>query len=160
MDQKVARRSLDLSDLDAVIRDAESLLAHCYDKAGHWDLAQVCGHVTDWMSYPLDGFPTSPLPIQVMLWLMRVTVGKRKLRAILETRSISSNSPTLPKTIPASGGDEAAAVARLGEVVRRLCNHAGSFHASPVFGDMDHETLIKLNVTHATHHLSFLVPKR
>lgn len=85
MDQKVARRSLDLSDLDAVIRDAESLLANGYDKAGHWDLAQVCGHVTDWMSYPLDGFPTSPLPIRMMLWLMRVTVGKRKLNRPIRT---------------------------------------------------------------------------
>ena len=67
-------------------------------------------------------------------------------------------NPTLRETIPAPAGDEAAAVARLGAVARRLQDHQGPFHASPLFGDLDHPTLVKLNVIHSAHHLSFLVP--
>jgi hypothetical protein len=155
----VARRTLELSDLDDVVREAESLLASGYDKAGNWDLGQVCGHVADWMSYPLDGFATPPLPIRMMLGAMRLTLGKRMLRKILETRSMTSNNPTMRETIPAPGGDEAAAVARLREVAQRLRDHQGPLHPSPLFGKLDHETLVKLNTIHAAHHLSFLVPR-
>lgn len=160
MDQNVSRRSLHLTDLDQVIRDAESLRANGYEQAGNWNLAQVCGHVAQWMSYPLDGFPTSPFPVRLMLWLMRVTVCKRMLRGVLETHSMTGNRPTLRHTIPAPNSDEGAAVARLAEAARRLQNCEGPFFPSPLFGDLDHETLTQLNVIHAAHHLSFLVPKR
>lgn len=157
--KNISRRKLDLNDLDNVVRDAESLLASGYERAGSWDLAQVCGHVGDWMSYPMDGFPTPPLPIRAMLGMMRVTIGKRKLRQMIETRSMPDNNPTLRETIPASGGDEAAAVRRLREVSERLRDHPGPFYPSPLFGELDHESLVTLNVIHATHHLNFLAPK-
>ena len=80
-------------------------------------------------------------------------------RQILQERSMPSNNPTLRETVPAAGGDEAVAVGRLAEVARRLQNHQGPFHASPLFGDLDHDTLVKLNVIHAAYHLSYLVPK-
>ena len=156
--KNTVRRSLPSDTLEDVIREAESLRARGYDQAGRWDLAQVCGHVADWMSYPMDGFPTPPWPIRMMLAMMRGTIGKRTLRKILRERSMPDNNPTLRETIPAPAGDEAAAIARLGEVARRLQNHQGPFHASPLFGNLDHQTLVKLNVIHSAHHLSFLVP--
>ncbi|MBO0701108.1 MAG: DUF1569 domain-containing protein, partial [Zavarzinella sp.] len=72
----VARRPLVFNTLDEIVRDAEALLAKGYDKAGNWDLAQVAGHVANWMTYPIDGFPKAPVPIRAMLWALRKTIGR------------------------------------------------------------------------------------
>lgn len=56
MPDKPQRRELKFLDFDNVIRDVEQLQARGYSRAGNWNLAQVCGHLADWMSYPLDGF--------------------------------------------------------------------------------------------------------
>ena len=49
---KPERRELYFSDLDEVVRDAEHLLAKGYDRAGNWNLAQVCTHLAEWMRFP------------------------------------------------------------------------------------------------------------
>jgi hypothetical protein len=157
--QELPRRRLDIRDFDAVIRDVEALAAGGYDRAGRWDLAQVCGHLAEWMRYPLDGFPRPPLPIRLMLGTLRTTIGRRKLRTIVETRSMKSGAPTLRESVPAPGGDEAAAVERLRQAVARFRAHAGPLHPSPLFGVMDHQTATQLQLVHCAHHLSALIPR-
>jgi hypothetical protein len=111
------------------------------------------------MSFPLDGFPRPPLPMRLMLWTMRNTVGKRKLREMLAGGAMPAGLPTLRETVPARGGDAKAAVERLCAVVLRFCSHEGELHPSPVFGEMDRETLAQLQLLHCSHHLSFLIPE-
>jgi hypothetical protein len=111
-----ARRQLDFHDFDAVIRDVESLAAGGYERCGRWDLAQVCRHLAEWLRFPLDGYPKPPAPIRLMLWTLRKTIGKRELRKILESRQMPGGGPTLPETVPSSGGIEAEAV----EDLRRI----------------------------------------
>ena len=154
-----ACRELAFRDLDDAIQDARSLHCSGYLQVGRWDLAQVCGHLADWMRFPLDGFPKPPLPIGLMLWSMRHTVGRRLLRKILQSGSMSTGGPTMLETVPPPGGDEAAAVERFEHVVARFRAHEGPFHPSPLFGDMDRDSLTRLQLTHCSHHLSFLVPK-
>jgi hypothetical protein len=150
---------LDFGDFDAVVRDAESLAAGGYDRAGGWDLAQVCLHLAEWMRFPLDGFPRPALPVRLMLWLLRHTMGRRIGRRILATRSMPSGRPTLRETVSAPGGDEAAAVEQLRQVVARFQAHAGPFHPSPLFGDLEREEWAQLQLIHCAHHLSFLIPR-
>ena len=57
----VERRKLDVRHARRGRRDAENLLAKGYDKAGNWDLAQVRGHLAEWMRFPIEGFPKPPL---------------------------------------------------------------------------------------------------
>ena len=154
------RRSLSFSDLDAVVRDAEALRVCGYEKAGNWDLAQVCGHLADWMRYPVDGFPPAPLPIRLLLWAMRHTIGRRELRRLLQSGSMTSGRPTLRETVPAPGGDEAAAVELLRQTAARLQSHGGQRYGSPIFGEIDRASLIRLQLIHCAHHLSFLAPRR
>jgi hypothetical protein len=154
-----SRRELTFRDFDAVVRDAESLAAGGYEKAGSWDLAQVCGHLAEWMRFPLDGFPKPALPVRLMLWLMRHTVGPRMLRRTLAARSMPSGWRTLRETVPPPGGDEAAAVERLRQVVARFQAHAGRYHPSPLFGDLDRGAWAELQLVHCAHHLGFLTPK-
>ena len=78
MTPTVRHRKLAFATLDDVVRDAENLLAVGYDTAGNWDLAQVCSHLTEWLRFPLDGFPKMPVFLRPVFWLFRKTVGKAK----------------------------------------------------------------------------------
>jgi hypothetical protein len=157
--QQPSRRELNFHDFGAVVSDAESLAAGGYEKGGGWDLAQVCGHLAEWMRFPLDGFPKPALMVRPMLWLMRQTVGPRMLRQTLATRSMPAGWRTLSETVPPSGGNEAAAVERLRQVIGRFQAHAGPYQPSPLFGQLDRETWRELQLIHCAHHLSFLTPK-
>ncbi len=159
MQTKPTRRELDFRDLDAVVNDAESLQAGGYLQVGRWDLAQVCGHLAEWMRFPFDGFPKPPLLIRLILWSMRHTVGRRLLRKTLQSRSMPSDGHTMPETVPQPGGDETASVERFRQIAARFRAHHGQFHPSPLFGKMDRETLTQLQLIHCSHHLSFLIPK-
>ena len=147
------------ADLDAVEREVEHLLAVGYDKAGNWDLAQICGHLGKWLRFPMDGFPKAPAPIRAMLWLLRVTIGRKKLREYLTTGQMKTGTPTLKESVPAPKGDEAAAVSLFKTTLGRAKTYTGVLQPSPLFGQLTREEWVKLNLVHAAHHLSFLVPK-
>jgi hypothetical protein len=153
-----SRRQLSFASLDDVAADAEILLARGYDRAGNWDLAQVAGHVAEWMRFPIEGFPKAPLLIRPMLWLMKVTSGKKMLEKTL-AEGFPPGGHTMPQTVPPAGGDAAAAVAKLQDSIARWKKHTGEVHPSPLFGAMTKETATKLQLKHAEHHLSFLVPR-
>jgi Protein of unknown function (DUF1569) len=153
-----SRRALDFREWPAVIADVERLHRDGYEKAGGWDLARTCGHLADWMTYQLDGFPKSPLPIRVLIWTMGRLVGRRALRKALTARSMQAGAPTIPQSVPPPGGDEAEAVDRLRATIERFRTHAGPFHPSPFFGELDRETYNQLHQIHCAHHLSFLIP--
>lgn len=153
-----ARRQLKFGSLDEVVRDAEHLLAVGYERAGNWDLAQCCGHLVEWMRFPMDGFPRPPLPIRMMFAVLRPLIGRKELLRAIETNEMRS-SGTDPKTIPQPGGDPAAAVAKLKDTVERMKSYTGEIRPSPFFGKMTREEWFGLNRVHAAHHLSFLIPK-
>jgi hypothetical protein len=154
----VTRRKLTFATLDEVVRDAEGLLANGYERAGNWDLAQVCAHLAEWMRFPLDGFPRIPLLLRPMVWLMRVTLGKKIRRTVL-AEGFSAGGRTMPETVFQAGGDAAAAVAKLKEVAERFKAHTGPIHPSPLFGPMTKDEALQLQLRHCAHHLSFLVPR-
>lgn len=154
------RRDLVFRSLDDISHDAESLLISGYDKAGGWDLGQVCGHLTKWLSYPMDGFPNPGCFLGCVLWLMRIAVGKRIKKKILATGRFKVDGPTMPDSLIGAGSDEVAAVAKLKETVERFKKHPGAIHSSPLFGEMNREELTRLHLIHCAHHLSFLIPTR
>jgi len=159
MPETIQRRALHFDDLDEVARDVEQLQAMGYTQAGNWDLAQVCGHLADWMSFPLDGFPKTGCMVGSMLWLLQVTAGKGWKRKILETQRMEAGKPTMPQTVPPEGSDERAAVQHLKETIGRFKAHKGEVYPSPLFGTTTLEEATKLQLIHCAHHLSFLVPK-
>lgn len=153
------RRPLDFRDFDAVLADLDRLTSRGHDRLGHWDLARTCGHLADWMTYPLDGYPKPPLPVRAILAVLRATVMPGKLRKVLETRTMPRGAPTIPETIPPPGTDEAGAVARLRDTIARFRDHKGPYQPSPMFGDMSREDCRQLQLIHCAHHLSLLKPR-
>ena len=154
---KPERRKLTFATLDDVVRDVENLLAKGYDRAGNWDLAQVCSHLAEWMRFPVEGFPKMPLLLRPLAWMMRATVGK-KLRAKVLTQGFDAGGRTMPQTVFTPGGDPTAAVAKLKEAAERFKAHAGPIHPSPLFGAMTKDEALQLQLKHCEHHLSFLIP--
>lgn len=154
-----ARRTLKFDSLDEIVRDAEQLLAAGYNRVGKWDLAQACGHVSEWMRYGMDGFPRAPWFLRPMFWLLRNTVGGRIFRRSLATLKMPDGAPTAPESVPQPDGDAAAAVARLKEIVKRMKAFPGEPIRSPFLGRMTRDEWVKLHLMHAGHHLGFLIPK-
>lgn len=152
------RRQLSFASLDDAVRDAEHLLAAGYEKAGNWDLAQCCDHLASWLTYPVGGFPKAALPIRMMLAVVRRTMGRRMLTGYLRD-GMPAGKPTLPQSMAAPGGDPAAALERLREAARRFQAHPGEYLPSPLFGRLTRDEALTVQLRHAAHHLSFLVPK-
>ncbi|HAN98947.1 MAG TPA: hypothetical protein DCQ98_16615 [Planctomycetaceae bacterium] len=152
------RRRLSFANLDDVLHDVAVLRLRGYEALGRWNLGQICAHLDDWMRYPLDGYPRTPLLMAPVLWSMRVTVGPGMLRKILESGRMSNASPTLPVSVHGPEEDETAAVERLTQTIRRFRSHRGKFLPSPLFGPLSPAQADLLQRIHAAHHLSFLVP--
>jgi hypothetical protein len=154
-----ARRELRFESLADAVRDAERLLAAGYVRVGNWSVGQCCGHLANWLRYPIDGFPRMPLALRPVAWLVRTTVGPRIGRRMLATRRMGDGWQTIPVSVPGAGTDDAAAVAEYRRAVERWEGHAGPLHPSPLFGAMPKDDWRVGHCVHAAHHLSFLVPK-
>ncbi|MBY0460717.1 MAG: DUF1569 domain-containing protein [Gemmataceae bacterium] len=156
---KPERRTLRFATLDEAVADAENLLAKGYDRAGNWDLAQVCFHLAEWMRYPVEGFPRIPLLLRPVMWLMRNTLAGPALRKAIEKGEMPTGQPTLTQSLATPGGDHAAAVAKLKEAVERFKAYKGPYQPSPLLGVLDTDTALKVQLLHCAHHLSFLIPR-
>ena len=153
---KIEKRPLKLSNLDEILAEVNRLQSNGYQSKGNWNLAQTCNHLADWMRFPMDGFPVPPAPIRFMMWIMNITVGGRMKRNIL-ANGFSPGMPTAPETaIQAHAMTEQAAIEKLASTIQRVKDHSGDLKPSPLFGPMDKETLIKVSLLHAEHHLGYL----
>jgi hypothetical protein len=93
-----------------------------------------------------------------MLWALRKTIGRGMYEKYMAT-GMPAGKPTMPDSVPPPGGDPAAAVARLRDAAARFKAHAGEIVPSPLFGPLTKEEATRLQLVHAAHHLSFLVPR-
>ncbi len=154
------RRQLKFENWDQV-RSELDILLQGYEPAGNWNLAQICLHLRDWLSFPMDGFPVAPPPMRWLLSLMRVTVGKSQLNKILASGRMPAGGPTMPTTVhtEADAKQDAQAVADVKGTIARFESFTDNIHPSPIFGPMDKPTAEQLQLIHFAHHLSFLLPK-
>lgn len=153
------RRALKFRTLDEVVDDVRRLQANGYTSVGKWNLGQMAAHMSDWASFPMDGFPKAPFFVRGFLWILKQAWGKRKFRSMLAAGVMESGSPTMPETVYTPSDNEAEMVDKFIKTVRRLQTYTGEVHPSPVFGPMNRDELIQLQLLHMALHLSFLKPK-
>jgi len=144
--------------LDQVLTHAQHLHMNGWVPKGSWNLAQTCHHLTCWMTYPVEGFPPQPWFVRLMLGAMRLTVGKRILTGILATGKMRPNTPTTPETVAPPNLDVDKAIQNLQRAIQAFTRHNGPIHPSPLFGAMDKETALRLQLVHAAHHFANLAP--
>lgn len=155
-----SRRNLKFNTLDEVVEDAQTLLDRGYEKTGNWDLAQVCGHLTNWVRYPMEGFPKMPLLLKPVFWVLKNTMAKKLKRQIFAgDGSMKPGMSTAPASVPPAGSDDATAVANLKAVYHQWQMYHGPLHPSPLFGTLSREELNSGHLNHAALHLSFLLPQ-
>jgi hypothetical protein len=127
-------------------------------RAVNWDLAQCCGHLANWLTYPVAGFPKMPAPVRAVFWVISRALGRKMLAKYL-AEGMPAGKPTITESVPAAGGDDAAAVATLRAAAERFKAHPGEYLPSPLFGRLTRDEALKLQLRHCEHHLSFLIPK-
>jgi len=147
----MSQRMLEFQGQAEVIAELERL-RRGYVAHGAWDLAQTCDHLAYFIEGSLDGHQFK------VPWLFRVLFGRLVLRRILKSGKMKAGVPTPQKPLPAAGGDEAAAVARLTRALERLFAHEGELHASPFFGYLTPPQWRRLHLIHCAHHLAHLAP--
>jgi hypothetical protein len=130
-----------------------------YQATGAWSLAQVCRHLTDWLTYPIDGFPPQPWFVRGLMWLLRHTVAPGQLSVILQSGIMPAGQPTILETIHRPEDDESAAVEAFVTAMERFRRHPGPWQPSPLFGMLDRGALESLQLIHCRHHLAFLKPR-
>jgi hypothetical protein len=155
----MSRRELRFNDLDEVVADVHHLHQTGYQAHGKWDLSQIANHLADWMSYPMDGFPKMPLLIRGIISLLRVLKGKQLYREFVQAQRMPTGRPTAPATVHSPSENPSAAVERVLSTIERLRAHRGPLHPSPLFGELEYDQLVSLQLAHCAHHLSFLTPK-
>ena len=159
MPNDIQRRRLRFERLDDAVTDAQMLRTTGYERAGTWDLSQVCGHLSEWLRFPLDGLPPAPMPLRFVFWLVRNSIGGIIFRRVVGTGGMPAGATTIKETIPSPGGDESKAIENLQRAAMRFQNHTGPLHLSPLFGKLDHDQWTRLQLVHCAHHLGFLLPK-
>lgn len=146
-------RDLSFASFDEVRAELDRLRRTGYDKAGVWDLAQVCDHLNYFMAGTIDGHQFR------VPWIFKVIFGRMVLKRILTQRKMKRGVFTPQKPLPASGGDEDATVNKLKETIGRFEAHRGDFVDSPFFGHLTPEQWHEMHLIHAAHHLGYLIPK-
>src|SRR5262245_17025732 len=113
------QRQLEFKSFADVRTELDHLHKGGCEKLGQWDLAQVCDHLSYFIRGSLEGF-TFRAP-----WLLKFLFGKMVLKRILSQRRMKTGGFTPQNPLPSPGGDEAAAVARLKELLDSFEAHAG-----------------------------------
>ena len=150
---------LNFRNLDDAVAYAQRCLNDGYERTGHWDLAQTCRHLSDWMKVPMDGAPQIPLLMSLTMAVVSRTIAPRMLRRILADRKMQSGLGTVAVTVHPPDADAAAAVEEFATIAARLATHAGPWQWSPLFRTVDRERSVGLQLVHSMHHLGRLKPR-
>ncbi len=145
------RRELDLRTYDDLIADVKHLHEAGYDRIGKWDLASTCEHLHKSMHHGLHGFD---FKAPFFFKLMRPFIKKQ----LFGTRKIKEGYKAPAGFVFEPGGDEAKAVEELCAISEQY-KTATQFATHPLFGDMPPSMWQDFHCIHASHHLSFLLPK-
>lgn len=152
-------REIRYEELDEMLADAEHLIASGYTQHGNWTLGQAAGHVADWARFPMDGFPPTPVPLKVIFWGMRKLGYAQKMAKDIFANGFKPGVPTAPATVPPADSDDQESIDKLRAVVTQLKQHTGALHASPLFGEMDKDSLVHVTLLHAAHHFGYFTLK-
>lgn len=146
------RRPLDFHSEDEVIAELDRLRTLGYEKAGAWNLGEICNHTAIFIRGSLDGF-TGPNPP----WFIRL-VGPWFVKRMIKKRRMPEGVGLPAHLRPKPNCDEATEVQALKKLLIRFRDHTGPLFPSPFGGDLGRDRWRQLHLIHCAHHLSFLHP--
>lgn len=162
IDKKMAQlnlRKLEFKSLQDAVDEASRLMQGGYRQVGNWNLAQILGHCSDWMRFPMDGYPPSKFPLSLIFGMVRVTCGKAMYRKVIREQGFKPGGPTMPATVKSKDtASDREAFEEFVSVVQRFQKLGDPLHPSPLFGKLTYEEHQQLQIVHLQHHLRFLNP--
>lgn len=148
------RRQLDFRTAEEVVADIEHLRAVGYSKTKNWNLTQICEHLHETTKGGMDGFGFR-LP-----WILRATIVKWVFRYALNHRKLFTGAPTFKSLMPKSQGEEdSALIDECIQTTKRAGAFDGSMEGYALLDNLSTEDWKQFMWLHASHHLSFLIPK-
>ncbi len=146
------RRELRYETLQDVVNEARQLAEQGYERAGEWQLGQVCNHLAGTINMSRDGFPVGlPGPIKRVMRLIFFGRVQRRIPTRLRI-------PTLPTLRQKESVPEEDGIDRLAAAIERLDEEDAQFVESPVFGKVTRDQWKQFHLWHCEHHMSFLLP--
>jgi Protein of unknown function (DUF1569) len=146
-----SRRPLAFASLDRVMPDVDRLLEG-HTTLGHWSLSQICNHLTQSLTWTVDGFP------KLAPWFVRKTIGPLVLRRILRTGRFPDGIKLPAPYLPKPGLDDRAEAEALRAALRHFASHTGPLSNHPMAGQIARADWERFHGIHCAHHLAFVVP--
>lgn len=153
MRTSVQRRPLKFDCLRDSVAEVHRLNESGYVKAGNWDLAQMCQHLSKSARIAIEGAPFS-LPSflkPVARWLLFDTImkGQRTRLPLI----------TAPQFRPEASPDADQEIAEYESLVNQvMADDADLLPDHPLFGIVTPDYWHQFFTWHAAHHLSYLIP--
>ncbi|MBX3421175.1 MAG: DUF1569 domain-containing protein [Pirellulaceae bacterium] len=150
---RVHRRSLDFRSWDNVLADIQHLNHVRYDRAGNWDLSQILEHVGEGLRTAVSGTKhRGP-------WIVRTLIGPLVLRYVLRQRRMKAGLKVPKWWLPGPPSDESQAINRFQATLESFQQLKTPPYPHPFLGNLSKSQWNELALIHASHHLSFLLPK-
>ena len=147
------RRVLDFRSWSDLFADVDNLRRTGYDRAGNWDLSQVLDHVGEGIRTAVRGSEHRAA------WIIRKLLGPMILRRILRDRRMKAGIKVPACWLPGPVHDESGAIDQLRADAAAFARMTTTPFPHPFFGPLTKEKWNDLLLVHASHHLSFLVPR-
>lgn len=154
MSQTIAhRRRLDFKSWPEALADIDHLRQSGYDRAGKWDLSQILDHVGEGLRTAVRGNEHQGP------WIIRKIIGPPLLRRLIRQRRMKAGIKVPGWWLPGPTHDESEAVDRFRGDLSAFQSLATKPFPHPFFGPLSKEQWNDLVIIHASHHLSFLIPR-
>ncbi len=147
------RRKLKFASYEELLADIDRLSSGPVKTLGNWSPGQIFRHLARAYNGSIDGFPmTFPLHFRLMAKVFRKKLLSMQMPAGFKLPGAGAKALVPPPTSTAEGAAELrAAIARLEREPQRAKH--------PMFDGLSKEEWDKVHLTHASLHLSFLVPQ-
>jgi hypothetical protein len=149
-----SRRKLRFTSFDELLADVDRLSSGSVKVLGNWSPGQIFRHLARAYNGSIDGFTiTFPLHLRLVAKVFRKKLLTMQMPAGFKLPRNGAATLEPPSTSTEEGAAELrAAVARLQREPRRAKH--------PMFGELTREEWDRVHLTHASLHLSFLIPER
>ena len=143
------RERLSFASTEDAIRDIERL-SRGYSKCGSWSLPQTCWHLEAVLRFRMVPGPFPPNTAEQ-------DARRPVLAQILANGTLPTKIEAPAQALPPAKADDsmiATAIAAL----RKWDSYSGDIAPHRLFGHLTRNEARRLNLVHAAHHLSYLVP--
>jgi hypothetical protein len=119
---------------------------------GQWSLGQICGHLTNSITWSVEGAPI------LAPWIIRKTVAPLLLRRILKTGRFPDGIRLPERYVPRQGLDARAEAEALRAALWHFASFTGALSVHPMGKAISRADWERFHCIHCARHLSFVIP--